>query len=187
MAIQYIIDLNSNDQLPEVIRKCNHNFKITNLEQRRSGTISSDVEEEITDITAAIANEQAERIQGDSDLSDRIDNIPQYTLPPATANTLGGIMVGNNLSIDQNGVLSTTDGVPDGGTTGQVLAKASNADQDTEWVDYIPTYIQSSAPDTNSTYPAASIMPCFVYYPVNNSFYYCVDAGGGHMTATKIN
>lgn len=29
-----------------------------------------------------------------------------YTLPPATANTLGGIKVGSNLSIDSNGVLS---------------------------------------------------------------------------------
>ena len=31
-----------------------------------------------------------------------------YTLLPATENTLGGIKVGNNLSIDENGVLSAT-------------------------------------------------------------------------------
>ena len=34
-----------------------------------------------------------------------------YVLPPATADTLGGVKVGNNLSIDANGVLSTPDGV----------------------------------------------------------------------------
>lgn len=31
-----------------------------------------------------------------------------YTLPPATADTLGGIKIGSNLSIDSNGVLSAT-------------------------------------------------------------------------------
>ena len=45
-----------------------------------------------------------------------------YSLPTATANTLGGIKVGTNLSIDGNGVLSSTDtnttySVGDGGLT----------------------------------------------------------------------
>lgn len=36
-----------------------------------------------------------------------------YTLPPATADTLGGIKVGNNLSITEDGVLSATGNVTD--------------------------------------------------------------------------
>ena len=34
----------------------------------------------------------------------------QYTLPPATNSTLGGIIVGNNLTITPEGVLSATGG-----------------------------------------------------------------------------
>lgn len=39
-----------------------------------------------------------------------------YTLPPATSNTLGGIKVGTNLSIDNSGVLSATDTTYTAGT-----------------------------------------------------------------------
>jgi hypothetical protein len=38
-----------------------------------------------------------------------------YVLPPATANTLGGVIVGSNLSITGNGVLSAN--IPSGGVT----------------------------------------------------------------------
>lgn len=47
-------------------------------------------------------------------------------LPVASANTLGGVMVGDNLSIDQNGVLSATGG--GGGTT--VVANPSGTATD---------------------------------------------------------
>jgi len=36
----------------------------------------------------------------------KLDGLSNYTLPTASANTLGGIKVGSNLSIDANGVLS---------------------------------------------------------------------------------
>lgn len=43
-----------------------------------------------------------------------------YELPPATTETLGGIIVGNNLSIDEDGVLSAEDsGVTDVGYVSQ--------------------------------------------------------------------
>ena len=45
----------------------------------------------------------------------------QYTLPPATDSTLGGIIVGNNLTITPEGVLSAT-----GGGTPYVLPIASD-------------------------------------------------------------
>lgn len=41
----------------------------------------------------------------------------EYELPIASATTLGGVKIGNNLSIDGNGVLSATGGSSSGGTT----------------------------------------------------------------------
>ena len=42
-------------------------------------------------------------------LNDIVDSIPgEYTLPPASAQTLGGIKVGENLSITEQGVLSAS-------------------------------------------------------------------------------
>lgn len=41
---------------------------------------------------------------------DKTLTIPMYELEPATSSTLGGIMVGTGLTIDQNGVLSVTGG-----------------------------------------------------------------------------
>ena len=42
--------------------------------------------------------------------SDKVITIPTYTLPIASDTTLGGIIVGENLTIDENGVLSSTGG-----------------------------------------------------------------------------
>lgn len=49
-------------------------------------------------------------IADDSGRADVITKLSSsaYTLPPATTSTLGGVMVGSNLSIDANGVLSAT-------------------------------------------------------------------------------
>jgi hypothetical protein len=43
-----------------------------------------------------------------------------YTLPPATTSTLGGIIVGNNLAITTSGVLSAVIGNIDGGVPNSV-------------------------------------------------------------------
>lgn len=59
----------------------------------------------------------------------------QYVLPAASASVLGGVKVGQNLTIDVNGVLSAQSGLPNGGTIGQVLAKASDKNHDAEWID----------------------------------------------------
>ena len=58
-----------------------------------------------------------------------------YTLPPATANSLGGIIVGGGLSIDGNGVLSSSGGAPmpytnnNGGIRGKNLGNSYTAEQ----------------------------------------------------------
>lgn len=58
------------------------------------------------------AQVQSDWDQADSTAVDYIKNKPTipgpYTLPPATASTLGGIKVGNNLSITSDGTLSAT-------------------------------------------------------------------------------
>ena len=57
----------------------------------------------------AEVNVQPDWAQTDNTADDYIKNKPtEYTLPVASASTLGGIKVGNNLSIDANGVLSAT-------------------------------------------------------------------------------
>lgn len=38
--------------------------------------------------------------------------LSKYTLPPATTSTLGGIIVGNGLTVTSSGVLSTSDTIP---------------------------------------------------------------------------
>lgn len=55
-------------------------------------------------VPTPMAGEQSYYLRGDGTWS----NIPTYSLPPATTSTLGGIKVGNNLTIDQDGVLSAT-------------------------------------------------------------------------------
>lgn len=54
-------------------------------------------------VPAPLAGEQNKVLKGDGTWGDA----SAYTLPPATTTTLGGIIVGDNLSIDSNGALST--------------------------------------------------------------------------------
>ena len=57
-------------------------------------------------VPAPTATDNTKFLKGDGTWS----NPPTYTLPIASSNTLGGIKVGNNLTIDANGVLSATGG-----------------------------------------------------------------------------
>lgn len=66
---------------------------------------------------------------------DITDNAGAYTLPPATANSLGGIMVGSGLTIDGAGVLSADGGASmpytnhNGGIRGNNLGSSYTAEQ----------------------------------------------------------
>lgn len=74
-------------------------------------------------------------MQSSGTWTDITDNSGQYTLPPATANSLGGIMVGTGLTIDGAGVLSASGGssMPytnhNGGIRGENLGSTYTADQ----------------------------------------------------------
>ena len=79
------------------------------------------------------------------------------------------------------------EGVPDGGTTGQILAKASNADYATEWVDNDPDGVQSvtgdgvggTASDVVLTFPTPAEIGA---YPDTNPDGF-VDASGASAAA----
>ena len=74
----------------------------------------------------------------------------------ATSSTTGLVKPdGTTTTVDANGVLSASgSSVPSGGTTGQVLSKHSNTDQDVEWSD-IPEETQSiSLSDFKNLTPA---------------------------------
>ena len=65
----------------------------------------------------------------------KLAGLENYTLPVASANTLGGIKVGANLSIDQDGVLSATGGEGSGGVgnlTDGIATTVSSANVDTD-------------------------------------------------------
>ena len=57
-------------------------------------------------VPAPLAGEETYFLKGDGTWSE----VPEYELPPATTTTLGGIIVGDNLTIDEDGVLSAQAG-----------------------------------------------------------------------------
>ena len=68
-------------------------------------------------------------------VSDEVDGIISgttgITLAPATTTKIGGVIVGDGIEVEANGTISTNP-VPAGGTTGQVLTKTSTGE---EWSD----------------------------------------------------
>ena len=79
-----------------------------------------------------------------------------YTLPTASANTLGGIKVGTNLSIDANGVLSSTGGVNE-----------YTADAGCNWLANVATYS-----DIATTYPSPSEGDTVLCLDTSRTYYY---------------
>lgn len=77
----------------------------TNLSIANDGTLSA------TDTTYSVATAQADGLMSSTDFS-KLAGIESgannYTLPKAGSDTLGGIKVGSNLTIDSDGVLSAT-------------------------------------------------------------------------------
>ena len=61
----------------------------------------------VSTLNGALENMQTS-ISGIDNRVTALEQAPAYELPKASANTLGGVKVGNNLSIDDNGVLSAT-------------------------------------------------------------------------------
>ena len=133
MADVYLIDINQNDSLNDVIRKCNHNFKIAYSGQQRQ--TRNYVQREQSDVTArlegleeGLEDEAIARSNADSNLSIRIDNIHQLPAGGATGQALV-----KHSSTNYDAEWKAINSLPPGGTTDQVLTKLSSADGDASW------------------------------------------------------
>ena len=77
MARQYLIDININDTLQDVIRKCNHNFRMTRSKIQNTAIrdLSEDVDVALDELTTALTNEINRSRTADSEMNDKIDRI----------------------------------------------------------------------------------------------------------------
>lgn len=103
------ITIDSNDAINLDIASANSlgGIKVgTNLSIANDGTLSA------TDTTYSVATGSADGLMSSADFTKLAGievNANNYSLPAAASDTLGGIKVGTNLSIDGSGVLSATD------------------------------------------------------------------------------
>lgn len=81
----------------------------------------------ITNVGAPTANTDAVRQADLKAVSDEVDKILDGTtpvaIPAATTAKIGGVIVGDGLSVETNGTISADSQLPEGGTTGQILTK----------------------------------------------------------------
>ena len=102
------------------------------------GTMSGDIAmggHKITNLGAPTNANDAVRQADLKVVSDEVDGIISgttgITLAPATTTKIGGVIVGDGIEVEADGTISTNP-VPAGGTTGQVLTKTSTGE---EWSD----------------------------------------------------
>ena len=90
----------------------------------------------ITNVGAPTANTDAVRQADLKAVSDEIDHILDGTtpvaIPAATTAKIGGVIVGDGLSVEANGTISADSQLPEGGTNGQILTKTANGET---WAD----------------------------------------------------
>lgn len=101
----------------------------------------------ITNVGAPTAVTDAVRQSDLKAVSDEVDKILDGTtpvaIPAATTAKIGGVIVGDGLSVEANGTISADSQLPTGGTTGQLLTKTASG---TEWAD-----APSGLPDGGTT------------------------------------
>ena len=97
----------------------------------------------ITNLGAPGADTDAVRKQDLDAVAAEVDGILDGTTPahlaPATETKIGGVIIGEGLSVEADGTVSAESQLPAGGTTGQILTQGANGP---EWAD---------APDTGVT------------------------------------
>lgn len=90
----------------------------------------------ITNVGAPAADNDAVRQADLKAVSDEIDHILDGTtpvaIPAATTAKIGGVIVGDGLSVETNGTISADSQLPEGGTNGQILTKTANGET---WAD----------------------------------------------------
>lgn len=90
----------------------------------------------ITNVGAPTAATDAVRQSDLQAVSDEVDKILDGTtpvaIPAATTAKIGGVIVGDGLSVEANGTISADSQLPEGGTNGQILTKTTNGET---WAD----------------------------------------------------
>lgn len=90
----------------------------------------------ITNVGAPAADTDAVRQSDLKAVSDEVDKILDGTtpvaIPAATTAKIGGVIVGDGLSVETNGTISADSQLPEGGTNGQILTKTANGET---WAD----------------------------------------------------
>ena len=90
----------------------------------------------ITNVGAPTADTDAVRQSDLKAVSDEVDKILDGTtpvaIPAATTAKIGGVIVGDGLSVETNGTISADSQLPEGGTAGQILTKTANGET---WAD----------------------------------------------------
>jgi len=90
----------------------------------------------ITNVGAPAADNDAVRQADLKAVSDEVDKILDGTtpvaIPAATTAKIGGVIVGDGLSVETNGTISADSQLPEGGTNGQILTKTANGET---WAD----------------------------------------------------
>lgn len=63
-----------------------------------------------------------------AEVDDILDGTTPAYIPPATAVKIGGVIVGDGLSVEADGTVSADSQLPTGGTTGQILTKTASGE-----------------------------------------------------------
>ena len=97
----------------------------------------------ITNLGAPGADTDAVRKSDLDAVADEVDGILDGTTPvhlsPATDTKIGGVIIGEGLSVEADGTVSADDQLPAGGTQGQVLTQGTTGPEWTNAPDPLPT------------------------------------------------
>ena len=110
----------------------------------------------ITNVGAPTADTDAVRQSDLKAVSDEVDKILDGTtpvaIPAATTAKIGGVIVGDGLSVETNGTISADSQLPEGGTNGQILTKTANGET---WADPPDTGVTTFNGRTGAVTPQA--------------------------------
>lgn len=110
----------------------------------------------VTNLGAPGADTDAVRKQDLDAVAAEVDGILDGTTPahlaPATETKIGGVIIGEGLSVEADGTVSAESQLPAGGTTGQILTQGANGP---EWADAPDTGVSTFNGRTGAVTPQA--------------------------------
>lgn len=147
-----LLNLKTNVEFPPVYVQTDHS-KLENLDYKNSGHIGFASSDDLEKKVDKIDGKGLSTNDYTNDEKNKLAELENYTLPIATNETLGGIKVGENLTITEDGVLSAKGG--SGGGINIVEVKGQTIDL----IDYEePTIIHSTMLNTYVQYNKKSIV-----------------------------